>query len=219
MAERVQFEMTNKTSNNGPLLQLIATGLKFWLKNQLDEVHDLTLELNGSALELIKGHLNGISITAKKIKYQGFEFDFAKLKAGPLKIKINLNKLNDSISLEQSFQVNGTVAMNGNALSQTLQSTRWSWLGDMLFENLLGQSKFGALDINDDILELNDLSLDNQVSKKETFILNANSGSILISHKNLPIRTLIPMDKDIYIEKAYLQKGMVHITGHALVQP
>ncbi|MFL0763640.1 MAG: DUF2993 domain-containing protein, partial [Prochlorococcus sp.] len=54
--------MTDKSSpGTGPLLQILASGLQIWIRRQCDAVGELKLELHGSALELLRGRLSGVS--------------------------------------------------------------------------------------------------------------------------------------------------------------
>ena len=42
---------------SGPVLQLLANGLQFWLRQQCDVQGHLNLQLHGSALNLLRGRL------------------------------------------------------------------------------------------------------------------------------------------------------------------
>ena len=56
----------SSTTTTGPLLQLLANGLKIWVRRQCDAVGELKLELHGSALELLRGRLSGVSLMARR---------------------------------------------------------------------------------------------------------------------------------------------------------
>ena len=59
----------NATSS-GPLLQLLSNGLQLWIRSQCDDVGELKLTLQGSALQLLRGKLDGVSLTARKVSFQ-----------------------------------------------------------------------------------------------------------------------------------------------------
>jgi hypothetical protein len=57
-------------NSSGPLLQLLSNGLQIWIRAQCDEVGELKLNLQGSALQLLRGKLEGVSLTARKVRFQ-----------------------------------------------------------------------------------------------------------------------------------------------------
>ena len=105
MAGRLEENMNSPTPKNGPLIQLITAGLSIWVKSQLEEVQELRLELKGSALDLFKGRISGVKLTAQKIKYQGICLEIANLESGPLNVNINFRKPSQTINLKESFKV------------------------------------------------------------------------------------------------------------------
>ena len=54
----------NATSS-GPLLQLLSNGLQLWIRSQCDDVGELKLTLQGSALQLLRGKQAGVSLTTR----------------------------------------------------------------------------------------------------------------------------------------------------------
>ena len=61
-------------NSSGPLLQLLSNGLQIWIRGQCDEVGELKLNLQGSALQLLRGKLVGVSLTARKVSFQKLPF-------------------------------------------------------------------------------------------------------------------------------------------------
>lgn len=44
---------------SGPLMQLLSQGMRLWLTSVCSELEQLDLDLDGSALGLLAGHLQG----------------------------------------------------------------------------------------------------------------------------------------------------------------
>ena len=60
------------------------TVCKFGSAAQCDEVGELKLNLQGSALQLLRGKLEGVSLTARKVSFQKLPLLRAELKTGAL---------------------------------------------------------------------------------------------------------------------------------------
>ena len=55
------------STTTGPLLQLIAGGIKLWIRSRCDSIGELQLELHGSGLGLLRGHLRGAVLMARDV--------------------------------------------------------------------------------------------------------------------------------------------------------
>ncbi|MCP4973623.1 MAG: DUF2993 domain-containing protein [Prochlorococcus sp.] len=211
----------SESSGTGPLLQLMASGLQLWIRSQCDSVGELKLELHGSALELFRGRLAGVSLKARDVSFQGLPLHHAELTSGPLKLNVNLSKPGQAVQLKQAFEIQGNVTLTGNALNKALLSDPWSWLGDWLAEQLMGLTPLGGLRINNDILELQAAVIGQLEPAKSQFLLRADSGTILIRHldADAEAEASLPMDPGIVIKKAELKGGQLHLKGDATVKP
>jgi len=49
-----------ETAGSGPVLQLLASGLQLWLRQQCEGIESLEIRLEGSALALLRGRLAGV---------------------------------------------------------------------------------------------------------------------------------------------------------------
>ena len=56
-----------------PVLQLLASGLQFWIRQQCESVEQLELQLHGSTLALLRGRLEGVSLVARKAVFSALE--------------------------------------------------------------------------------------------------------------------------------------------------
>ena len=128
----------NATSS-GPLLQLLSNGLQLWIRSQCDDVGELKLTLQGSALQLLRGKLDGVSLTARKVSFQKLPLLRAELKTGALRAHINPSHPGQPIQLSHPFNIDGEVVLSGTDLNRAFASDRWRWLGDLLSEQLMGR--------------------------------------------------------------------------------
>ncbi|RZO14821.1 DUF2993 domain-containing protein [Synechococcus sp. UW105] len=211
--------MSEKASSSGPILQFLANGLNLWIRSQCDEVGDLNLLLNGSALQLLKGKLNGVELEGRLVTFQGLPIHHAELRSGPLSLNLNPAQPGQILQLKHDFQLTGAVTMRGVDLNRALLTERWRWLGDWLAEQLMGLSTLGGLEIDNDILVLTaPVSNAGEVVSKR-FRLDAANGTVRICRIEAEGEVLLPMDQKITIEAADLKAGQLHLNGGATVTP
>ena len=74
--------MSDQNSGSGPILQLLANGLSLWIRRQCDEVGELSLSLNGSAMQLLRGKLKGVELEGRLVTFQGLPIHQAEISSG-----------------------------------------------------------------------------------------------------------------------------------------
>ena len=208
----------NATSS-GPLLQLLSNGLQLWIRSQCDEVGELKLNLKGSAMQLLRGKLDGVSLTARKVSFQKLPLMRAELKTGALRAHINPSQPGQPIQLSHPFNIEGEVVLSGADLNRALACDRWRWLGDLLSEQLMGLTPLRALSIDDDLLELQAAVIATQDPVRARFGLQASEGTIQITHLETGKTFLLPMDPGIHIQNVHLKAGQLILEGKAIISP
>ena len=206
-------------NSSGPLLQLLSNGLQIWIRAQCDEVGELKLNLQGSALQLLRGKLEGVSLTARKVRFQDLPLLRAVLKTGALQARINPSHPGQPIQLSHPFNIDGEVVLNGADLNRALANDRWRWLGDLLSEQLMGLTPLRSLSIDDDLLELQAAVIATQDPVRARFGVKASEGTIQINHLETGKSFLLPMDPGIYIQEAHLKAGQLILEGKATISP
>ena len=48
-----------------PVLNVLAGALRLWIRSQCDSVNSIELVLNGSSWSLLRGRLDGVTLTAR----------------------------------------------------------------------------------------------------------------------------------------------------------
>lgn len=180
---------------------------------------ELKLTLQGSALQLLRGKLDGVSLTARKVSFQKLPLLRAELKTGALRAHINPSHPGQPIQLSHPFNIDGEVVLSGTDLNRAFASDRWRWLGDLLSEQLMGLTPLRALSIDDDLLELQAAVIATQDPVRARFGLQASEGTIEITHLETGKSFLLPMDPGIHIQHAHLKAGQLILQGKAIVSP
>ena len=219
MASHGEHTVSDSTSSSGPLLQLLANGLNLWIRRQCDEVGDLNLVLNGSALQLLRGHLKGVDLEGRLITFDGLPIQRAELSSGALNINLKPTQPGQLLQLQEPFQIQGAVTMGGQDLNRALVTERWRWLGDWLAEQLMGLTTLGNFEIDNDTLVLTAPVIHDGEVVSKRYSLDATQGTIRIRRIETEGEVLLPMDANIQIEEAHLRGGQLHLKGRAAVTP
>ena len=203
-----------------PLLNVLAGALRLWIRSQCDNLGSLELELLGSSWSLLRGRLDGVSLQARDVRFQGLPLQSVQLSSGPIAVDMKLLSPGQMLALQQPFQVEGEVSFNGRQLNSALLAEPWRWLGDWMAEQLMGLSPLGALQIDADLIELQVVVAAHQDPARRRFRLHAEQGTLCFRPEtDDEPRILLPMDPAIRIEQAQLGGGQLALKGQASVTP
>ena len=203
-----------------PLLNVLAGALRLWIRSQCDNLGSLELELTGSSWSLLRGRLDGVSLKARDVRFQGLPLQLVDLCSGPIAVDMKLLSPGQMLALKQPFQVAGEVSFNGRQLNSALLAEPWRWLGDWMAEQLMGLSPLGALRIDADLIELQVPVAAHQDPARRRFRLHAEEGTLCFRPETADEpRMLLPMDPAIRIEQAHLGGGQLALKGKASVTP
>ena len=203
-----------------PLLNVLAGALRLWIRSQCDNLGSLELELTGSSWSLLRGRLDGVSLKARDVRFQGLPLQLVDLCSGPIAVDMKLLSPGQMLALKQPFQVAGEVSFNGRQLNSALLAEPWRWLGDWMAEQLMGLSPLGALRIDADLIELQVPVAAYQDPARRRFRLHAEEGTLCFRPETADEpRMLLPMDPAIRIEQAHLGGGQLALKGKASVTP
>ena len=67
-------------------MQLLASGLQLWVRQQCDAIESLEIQLEGSALGLLRVKLAGVSLMARRVSYQQLELELVQLTSSPIEV-------------------------------------------------------------------------------------------------------------------------------------
>ena len=203
-----------------PLLNVLAGALRLWIRSQCDNLGSLELELIGSSWSLLRGRLDGVSLQARDVRFQGLPLQSVELSSGPIAVDMKLLSPGQMLALKQPFEVKGEVSFNGRQLNSALLAEPWRWLGDWMAEQLMGLSPLGALRIDADLIELQVPVAAHQDPARRRFRLHAEQGTLCFRPETADEpRMLLPMDPAIRIEQAQLGGGQLALKGQASVTP
>ncbi|MFM2081261.1 MAG: hypothetical protein RLZZ219_1943 [Cyanobacteriota bacterium] len=198
---------------SGPLLQLLASGLQFWIRQQCEAVESLDLQLNGSGLGLLRGRLEGVSLTASGVVFSQLELAQVELRSEPIRVTTAGLLKGQPLQLEHAFEVCGSVALGGAGLERSFAGEHWRPLGDQLARELLDHTPLRALRIEAGRLVLE------AGERRCTAQARAVDGRLELVAEEGERRVRLPGDPAITIETAELKGDRLELRGRARVSP
>jgi len=201
------------TQRSSPVLQLLASGLQFWIRQQCQAVESLELQLHGSSLGLLRGRLDGVSLVARGVVFSSLEIERVELRSDAIEVQVGNLLRGKAVQLEHPFNIEGSVAFSAGGLGRSLCTPHWRPLGDQLVDGLLGLTPLKSVSI-----ERDRLVLQAQEHRCET-IPRAVDGHLELCGEDGKPCVALPADPNITIEEANLEGGLLQLQGRARVSP
>lgn len=195
------------------MLQLLASGLQFWIRQQCQTVGGLELQLQGSALGLLRGRLEAVCLTARRVVFNDLEIEQVDLRSDAIQVQLGNVLKGQPLQLDHPFSIAGTVAFSGAGLSRSLCKPGWRALADQLSDGLMGLTPLQDLRIERDRLVLT------AQGRSCNSLPCAEAGCLALLHENGQAKVVLPGDPNITIESASLEGGLLQLQGRARVSP
>ena len=202
-----------ESQRSSPVLQLLASGLQLWIRQQCEAVESLELQLHGSSLGLLRGRLEGVSLVARRVVFSSLEIEMVELRSDAIQLQMGNLLRGRAVQLDHPFEISGSVAFSGAGLSRSMCTPHWRPLGDQLVDGLLGLTPLQNL-----CIERDRLVLQAQDRRCETVPRAVNGGLELCSSEGGACVAL-PVDPNINIREANLEGGLLQLHGSARVSP
>lgn len=203
----------SSSQRSGPVLQLLASALQFWIRQQCEAVESLELQLHGSSLGLLRGRLEGVSLVARRVVFSSLEIEMVELRSDAIQVQMGQLLKTRTLQLDHPFQVEGYAAFSGPGLSRSLCTPHWRPLGDQLADGLLGLAPLQELRIERDVLVLRAQGMSCDTRPQAT------EGRVELISVDNDHRVALPADPNIQIDEANLEGGLLQLHGSARVSP
>ncbi|MEB3331682.1 MAG: DUF2993 domain-containing protein [Synechococcaceae cyanobacterium] len=203
----------------GPALALLSRGLELWVRQQCQSVERLEIQLEGSIGQLLRGRLEGVRLTARRVSFQQLELERVELRSGPIQVRMGRLWRSRNVELEAGFKLCGCVAFSGEGLNRSFAGPAWSPLADQLAETIVGFGPLAGLTIEEDHLLLQALPAGGGDPVQGRASLAINTEGLLLRRLDGASSLQLPMDPAICIETVELGGGVLQLSGHAQVTP
>lgn len=212
---------------SGPVMQLLASGLQLWLRQQCEAIESLEIRLEGSALALLRGRLAGVQVMARRATYQGLQIEQVELRSEPIQVQMGQVLKGRGLQLDHPFRIRGQVSFTADGLTRSLAQPEWRSLSDAIAEALLGITPLTELRVQGNRLVLAAQGVGARGLIELETEVQATAGTVEIRGVDVTPGSSgdglaclqLPMDPNITIEQAGVEAGMVQLMGEARVSP
>lgn len=203
----------------GPALALLSRGLELWVRQQCQSVDSIEIRLEGSIGQLVRGGLEGVRVTARRVSFQQLDLERVELRSGPIQVRMGSLWRRRSLQLHEPFELCGSVAFSGEGLNRSFAGPAWSPLADHLAEQILGFGPLAGLTIEEDHLLLRALPSGGGDPVEGRARLSIEDEALVLRRLDGASSVRLPMDPAIRIETVELGGGVLQLSGQAQVTP
>ena len=202
--------------SKGILAKLLEKGIEILLNKECKKIGKTDINIIASSLEIIKGIIPKIHISAKDINYKNLLFDEIELEANNLKIRFKIS--NKELNFKNDFSMEFKVSLSENSLKTILFSDDWNWMGDLITKKILDQDKLYDIKIKNDQLFIK-ASKDNQTInyKEEKVTIRTEDGKLYLENKAYKKYIKIPLEDKVCIENVNIKHNLIIIYANSSI--
>tara|TARA_Y100001968_G_scaffold154313_1_gene140964 strand:- start:219 stop:827 length:609 start_codon:yes stop_codon:yes gene_type:complete len=192
-------------SNKGILAKFLEKVIRVLLIKECKNIGNLKINLIATTIQIIKGEIQKINITAKDIDYKYLLLDEVEIEANQLKINFNLS--NKELKFKGNPIIKFKIKFSETSLKEILLSNNWNWIGNMISSKILKHERLKDLRIinNNLLLEAFESNAFEQINVK------AENGKIYLFNKNYNEIIKIPIEDKIYIKNVKIENNLINI--------
>ncbi|MEO0768514.1 MAG: DUF2993 domain-containing protein [Cyanobacteria bacterium J06649_4] len=102
--------------------KVLPTAVRFWLRSQVEQIGELSIELAGRDRQLISGYLPRVAVAADEAIYKGIHIGKVQLSAEDIRLNVGQIIRGKPLRLLKEFPVLGSVELSAVDLTQSLTS-------------------------------------------------------------------------------------------------
>ncbi len=199
----------------GILNKLLEQVIKILLTKECNKIGKIKIDINSCTKKIVKGEIDKINIFAKDIDYKDLLFDELELEANNL--KINFQIIKKKLYFKNDPIIKFKISLSHNSLKAVLFSNNWTWIKNMLSEDILNLEKLEGIKIkNDKLFIYTSVEKKNFINSPQIEI-KTYKGKIFLKNSNLNKTVQIPIEEKIYIEKVNIINNLINIFGNSSI--
>tara|TARA_Y100001968_G_scaffold325134_1_gene365864 strand:+ start:741 stop:1373 length:633 start_codon:yes stop_codon:yes gene_type:complete len=204
-----------QNKERGLLAKLIEKCLEIYIRKECNEIGKINIIIISSTINLIKGLIKKIFISAKNVNYKGLLFDEIELESNQANIGYKIS--NKQLKFNSNIKLNIKIILSSNSLKEVLVSKDWSWVGDMISEKILNIYKLDNLKIDKGKVQINGIDKDTYLINSESIRIKAKEGKIFIEDHISEKHIIIPIEDKLYISRIDIQDKEIIINANSSI--
>ena len=197
----------------GILPKFLEEAIKILIKKECKQIEKVNIDIIASSIQIIKGIIQKITITAKDINYKDLLFDEIKLESNNIKIIFKIK--NKEITFKNNFKIKFQISLSENSLNTVLTSPHWEWIGNMISREILNEDRLEDLNIKNDQILVKVIKEKETINHQEKLDLKVEEGKLYLENKNRDKSIKIPMEDEIYIKNAIIENNLIVIFANS----
>ena len=113
----------SKPKGSRLISRVLPVAVKFWLQTQLDEIGDLTFDIQATDRQVLSGQIPGLALAAQHAIYQGVRLTDISAQASNIEINIGQVLRGKPLRLKQAFPIEGQVILDGDDLAASANAS------------------------------------------------------------------------------------------------
>ena len=113
----------SKPKGSRLISRILPVAVKFWLQTQLDEIGDLTFDIQATDRQVLSGQIPGLALAAQQAIYQGVRLTDISAQASNIEINIGQVLRGKPLRLKQAFPIEGQVVLDGDDLAASANAS------------------------------------------------------------------------------------------------
>ena len=202
-----------ETQKKGILAKFLEEAIKILIKKECKQIEKVKIDIIASSIQIIKGIIQKITITAKDINYKDLLFDEIKLESNNIKIIFKIK--NKEIKFKNNFKIKFQISLSENSLNNVLMSPHWKWIGNMISREIFNEDILEDLNIKNDQILVKIIKEKETINHQEKLDLKVKEGKLYLENKNRDKSIKIPMEDEIYIKNAIIENNLIVIFANS----
>ncbi len=207
--------ISKQIQEKGIFAKILEKAIEIILKRECKNIGKLKIDINASSIQIIKGIIEAINITAEKINYKDLLFDKIILEAKKVKISFKIN--NKELKFNNNLRINFKISFSGNSLKTILLSNKWNWIGDIISKEILNQNKLKDIKIKNNEIFVQEEIKGFCMNPQEKLNIKTKRGKIYLENKTNNKSITIPIEDKIYIKSININNDLIIIDAESTI--
>ena len=207
--------IVKRIQGKGILAKLSEQCVRILILKECKQINNLKINIISSSSNIVKGEIQKINILAEKINYKDLIFD--KLELESCNIKIIFKLTNKELYFKKNPIIKFKISLSQKSLKAILFSNNWSWIGELISNEVLNKGKLEDIEIINDELLIKVSEKNITTNKEEKINIYTESGKIYLRMKNKEKSIQIPIEDKIFIEHIYIENYLINIIANSSI--
>ena len=198
--------ISKRIKGKGVLNKLLEQGIRILLRKECKKISNLKININSNSIQIIKGDIQKIHISAEDINYKDLLFDEVKLEVSCL--KINFNLAHKKLYFKNNPVIKFKISLSQNSLRKVLLSDNWNWIGNLISKEILNREKLKDIKIKNGKFFI---KANESFNEGDQINIKTEEGKIYLQNKVCDKTIQIPIEDKIYIQKINIENNLINI--------